>query len=94
MKKDKLADLPAAVRAEIEALAALRESAIDTVDIPEVLDWSGAKHGVFYRPLKQQLTLRLDADVIDWFRRSGSGYQSRINSALRDFVKEQARKSA
>ena len=94
MKRNKPADLPASVRAEIEALAAMPESAIDTREMPEVQDWSGAKRGLFYRPVKQQLTLRLDADVIDWFRRSGSGYQSRINSALRDFVKEQARKSA
>ncbi|HLF21704.1 MAG TPA: BrnA antitoxin family protein [Aestuariivirga sp.] len=67
---------------------------IDTGDIPEVLDWSGARRGLFYRPVKQQLTLRLDADVIDWFKKNGTGYQTRINSALRDYVRRHARKAA
>lgn len=46
-------------RAELKSLAALRDDAIDTSDAPELLDWSGAKRGLFYRPVKQQLTLRL-----------------------------------
>ena len=54
--------------AELKSLAALPDSAIDTSDAPELLDWSGAKRGVFYRPVKQQLTLRLDADVVAWFK--------------------------
>ena len=53
--------------AELKSLAALPEDAINTSDAPELLDWSGAKRGLFYRPVKQQLTLRLDADVIAWF---------------------------
>ena len=39
--------------------------------------------GVLYRPLKKPVTLRLDADVIAWFKKSGRGYQTRINGALR-----------
>ena len=70
----------------------MAEEDIDTSDIPEVTDWSGAKRGLFYRPVKQQLTLRLDADVIAWFRNNGTGYQSRINSALREHVSREARK--
>jgi len=48
---------------------------------------------------KQQITLRIDADVLDWFRATGKGYQTRINSALRQFVgiqkiaEERARRS-
>jgi uncharacterized protein (DUF4415 family) len=63
---------------------------IDTRDIPEVRDWKGAKRGVFYRPVKQQLTLRLDADVVDWFKRQGEGYQTRINAVLRKHVRRKA----
>jgi len=37
----------------------------------------------FYRPLKKPVTLRLDADVLAWFKRDGKRYQTRINSALR-----------
>ena len=46
--------------AEIEALAALPDDRIDTSDIPEVSDWSDARRGMFYRPVKKQITLRLD----------------------------------
>ena len=39
------------------------------------------------RPYKRSLTLRLDADVLDWFKRQGQGYQTRINEALREHMK-------
>jgi uncharacterized protein (DUF4415 family) len=70
MKKkiSKLKPMTPAQRAELTALAALPEDAIDTSDAAEVTDWSGAKRGLFYLPVKQQLTLRLDADVVDWFK--------------------------
>ena len=80
---------------ELESLAELPDDAIDTSDAPELLDWSGAKRGMFYRPLKQQLTLRLDADVVAWFRRHttvNEGYQTRINRALREYVEGQEKK--
>jgi uncharacterized protein (DUF4415 family) len=94
MKKAVFSDLPEESRRQLEALAAMAEEDIDTSDIPEVTDWSGAKRGLFYRPVKQQLTLRLDADVIDWFRREGTGYQSRMNAALREYVIRQRGKTA
>ena len=80
-------------REELKALAALPDDAIDTSDAPEILDWSGAKRGLFYRPVKQQITLRLDADVVAWFKRhtkSNEGYQTRINRALREYVQGEA----
>jgi hypothetical protein len=40
--------------AELKALASLPDEAIDTSDAPELSDWSGAKRGLFYRPVKQQ----------------------------------------
>jgi len=43
----------------------------------------------FYRPIKKPVTLRLDADVIAWFKRQGRGYQTRINRALRKLVMEE-----
>ena len=76
-------------KAEIKALEKSPDEQIDTTDISEILDWSEAKRGVFYRPQKQQLTLRLDADVIAWFEqraRGGRGYQTDINHALREHV--------
>jgi uncharacterized protein (DUF4415 family) len=41
----------------------------------------------WYRPIKKPVTLRLDADVIAWFKKSGRGYQTRINRALRKLMK-------
>ena len=69
---------------ELAALSGMREEDIDTSDIPEVKDWSGAVVGKFYRPIKEQVCLRLDADVLNWFRRQGPGYQTRINDLLRN----------
>ncbi len=94
MKKATSSRLTARQRAELEALAALPEDRIDTVDVPEARDWSGAKRGLFYRPVKQQLTLRIDADVVAWFKSRtapGQGYQTQMNMALRDYVRRHAR---
>ncbi len=85
--------MTAAQRAELEALAALPEAQINTCDIPEQRDWRGARRGLFYQPVKQQLTLRLDADLIAWFKDrapNGEGYQTRINRALREYVARHA----
>ena len=73
----------------ITLLEALPDDQIDTTDAPEILDWSDARRGVFYRPVKQQITLRLDAEIIAWFKaraRDGRGYQTDINGALREHV--------
>ena len=68
---------------ELQALLRLRDEDIDTSDIPEITDWSKAVVGKFYRPIKSPVTIRLDADVLDWLKRSGPGYQTRINALLR-----------
>jgi uncharacterized protein (DUF4415 family) len=73
----------------IKNLADLPDSAIDTSDLPEHLDWREAKIGQFYRPVKQSVTMRLDADVIAFFKANSQKYQSRINQVLRDFILEQ-----
>ncbi len=96
MRKD-ASDLTEAQRAELDALEALPDDQIDTSDIPETLDWSGAKRGLFYRPVKQQITLRLDADVVAWFKQQaegGRGYQTDINRALRAHVEQVERQAA
>ncbi len=76
-------------RVDLQSLQEMPDDQIDTTDIPEILDWTGAKRGVLYRPVKQQITLRLDADVISWFKahvQGGRGYQTDINRALREHV--------
>jgi uncharacterized protein (DUF4415 family) len=64
---------------ELRALAAKPDSEIDLTDIPEIVDWSGAVVGKFYRPIKKSLTIRVDADVLAWLRSQGKGCQTRIN---------------
>jgi uncharacterized protein (DUF4415 family) len=95
MKKDASRQLTARQRAALKALEDMPDSDIDTSDAPELRDWSGAERGLFYRPVKQQLTLRLDADVIAWFKAHAvpdEGYQTRINKVLREYVEGQARR--
>ena len=87
MKKGTSESLLERQKAEIETLAVLPDDEIDTSDLPEVLDWSGARRGLLYRPVKQQITLRLDADVVAWFKANapgGRGYQTEINRVLRE----------
>lgn len=91
MKNSASDGLTAEQKAELAALAELPEDQIDTSDVPEIGEWDGVQRGLFYRPIKQQVTLRLDADLIEWFKRqggtpSGRGYQTRINRALREYV--------
>jgi uncharacterized protein (DUF4415 family) len=89
MKKEHSNPVPPEIQAEIDALAASQEP-IRTDLIPEAMgDWSKAQRGLFYRPIKKQITLRLDADLIDWFKthaKQGEGYQTSINRALREYV--------
>ena len=61
---------------------------IDLSDQPELDDqfFSRAVRNPYVKPVKEQLTLRLDADVIAWARRKGPGYQTRLNSALRSLM--------
>jgi len=47
----------------------------------------------WYRPAKRQVSLRLDADVLAWFKREGRGYQTRINLALRKMMREERKGS-
>jgi uncharacterized protein (DUF4415 family) len=77
--------VPEALRKELAALARKSESEIDFSDIPatNVEDWQAATRGKFYRPVKRQLTVRIDADVLEWLRSQGAGYQSRLNAILR-----------
>ncbi len=77
--------LPPHLLEEVDRILAMT-CEIDTSDIPEVADWSKAERGKFYRPIKRQVTLRLDSDILEHFARGGRGYQTRINAALRKVV--------
>lgn len=83
-----LANLPpltAGQEAELEALTARPDSAVDYGDIPPLNDafWQNAVRNPIYKPTKTSTTLRLDTDVLLWLRSQGKGYHSRINAILR-----------
>ena len=82
---DTLPELTEDRRKALAQLAALPDEQIDTSDIPELTEaqWAGADRGRFYRPIKQQITARLDADVLAWLKAGGQGYQTRMNAILR-----------
>jgi uncharacterized protein (DUF4415 family) len=70
-------------RSEIEALTKLRDDQIDTSDLPEMHVTDKAVVSKFYRPVKKSVSIRLDADVLEWLKRAGPDYQSKINEILR-----------
>ena len=82
--------------AEIGRLLAkgtIPDDQLDLSDIPEVTDWSNAvHHNQFYRPVKQQTSIRLDADVLAWFKAQGKGYQTRMNEILRQAMINEIKK--
>lgn len=80
--------------AELKVLAEMPDDQIDLSDIPEITDWSGAVVGTFYRPMKEAVTVRLDADVVHWLKRDGKGYQTRLNAILRREMERSGRKAA
>jgi uncharacterized protein (DUF4415 family) len=82
--------------AEIDAIA---DSAIDYSDIPPLTEkfWANAVHRPeYYRPVKKQVTVRVDADVLEWLKKKAEkGYQSRLNQVLREaMMSELLKKSA
>lgn len=80
-----LPPLTAGQQNHLKALAARPDREIDYSDIPALTEGQlrNARRGVFYRPVKRQITARVDADVLEWLKAQGKGYQSRINAILR-----------
>jgi uncharacterized protein (DUF4415 family) len=76
---------------DLKRLDALTDTEIDFADIPEITPEMFAK-AILRRGLrpvtKRQLTLRLDSDVIEWFKQQGHGYQTRMNALLRAYMDE------
>jgi uncharacterized protein (DUF4415 family) len=77
-------------------LDSMTDEEIDTSDIPavtpEMFAKAVVKRGLKTKASKSQLTLRVDSDVVKWFRSHGRGYQTRINALLRAYM--EASKSA
>jgi uncharacterized protein (DUF4415 family) len=84
--------------AESLRIAQMPDEDIDFSDIPPLGEdfWKNAVRGKFYRPVKKQVTVRLDADVLEYFKAKQDGkrgYQTAINAALRKVFEEEMRKA-
>lgn len=82
---------------DLSRVDATREEDIDYAEIPEVTAEQFARglvhRGLPLRPHKEQVSLRIDADVLDWFRSQGRGYQSRMNALLRAYMEAHRRET-
>ncbi len=78
------------IDAQLAQLAAMSDGDIDTDDIPEAPkeNWAFAERPSLYKPVKRHVTMRLDADILEWFKgqAGGRGYQTEINRVLRQHV--------
>ncbi len=79
-------------RTDWRRVDALKDSRIDLSDTPELTPAMFAR-GLVRRGLKpvvrkKLITLRIDGDVVDWYRNQGAGYQTRINALLRAYMEE------
>ena len=91
LKLDPNKPLTAAQRKRLAVVAAIPDAKIDYSDIPKQrgeVQWS-RPGALVPSENKQQITLRLDADVVNFFKETGQRYQSRINAALREYMKAQ-----
>lgn len=90
----KLEDLPPISEERLREIEAIPDEAIDFSDIPELTEEDFAR-GVWHTGHgKQQVTVRLDRDVLAFFKKGGRGYQTRINAVLRAFMEAQRKTPA
>jgi uncharacterized protein (DUF4415 family) len=77
-------------KTDLKRLRTMRDVEIDYSDIPRLGKsfWNEAKL-VLPEP-KDRLTIRIDHDVVEWLKKQGSGYQTRINAILRSYMREQS----
>ncbi len=77
------------IKSDLKRIDRMRDSDIDYSDIPPLDKTFLAKATTPWPPIKKQLTIRLDADVLDWLKGHGRGYQTRINRILRVVMESQ-----
>ena len=77
-------------KTDFKRLRSMRDADIDDSDIPKLGKsfWKAAK--LTLPEPKDRLTIRIDHDVVEWLKKEGSGYQTRINAILRSYMKAQS----
>ncbi len=85
-------------RTDWKRVDALKDEKIDFSDTqeltPQMFARAVVRRGLKPVPRKEQLTIRVDSDVLEWYRKQGPGYQTRINALLRAYMQEHPSKSA
>jgi uncharacterized protein (DUF4415 family) len=88
-----LEDLPPLDEARIKKLKKMQDKDIDISDMPALTQEQLARfmpakllNRSLYRPRKTPVKINYDADIIEWFRSFGKGYQTRMNAALREYM--------
>lgn len=96
MKTENSSPLTPEQFARLKRLSELPGDEIDTSDIPEITDWSGAKRGLFYTGPADKVAVGLDSDVVAWFE-SKSAHDAKpeteINKALRAHIRDEMKKA-
>ena len=77
------------IKSDLARIDRMRDAEIDYSDIPPLDKTFLKKAAAAWPPVKKQLTIRLDADVLEWLRGQGRGYQTRINRILRVVMESQ-----
>src|SRR2546428_12592655 len=75
-----------AIKSDLGRIYKLRDQDIAYSDIPELADEVSAKPLAPWPPKKETITIRVDSDVLGWFKRQGTGYQTRMNQVLRRYM--------
>jgi uncharacterized protein (DUF4415 family) len=81
------------MKSDLARIDRMRDTEIDYTDIPPLDKSFLKKAAIAWPPVKQQLTVRIDADVLNWLRAQGKGYQTRINRILRVAMESQPTRS-
>ena len=84
-----LKTLPPVSKEDLDRVDAIKDEDIDYSDIPEVTDFSNFRpweQRQMFKPVKVAVTCKLDADIVAWLKKDGKGYQTRLNTILRQVM--------
>jgi uncharacterized protein (DUF4415 family) len=82
-----------AIKSDLARIDKLRDEEIDYSDIPDLDDEVFAQPLVDWPPKKEAITIRVDSDVLGWFKKQGRGYQTRMNQVLRRYMNVAGRRA-
>jgi uncharacterized protein (DUF4415 family) len=77
------------IKSDLKRIDTMTDENIDYSDIPPLGDEFFTQKTVSFSPSKQQLTIQLDQDILEWLKAQGKGYESQINHILREVMERQ-----